>query len=180
MLAESNYSKVVVLGDVGAGKTTLIRTLSEIKPIDTDRKSSIEIGKEKTTVGIDYGRIHISDSHAIGLYGVPGQRRFIPLWQTVTKGVWGAIILKRFGSSAESDDIFDILNLLSEYMQNVPLVVGLTHVESAQPEQLEALASTIGNALGELGYLNTVITLDCRDRRSSLTPLVVLDALQSP
>lgn len=172
------YSKVVVLGDVGAGKTTLIRTLSEIKPIDTDRKSSVEIGKETTTVGIDYGRVNISCDHAIGLYGVPGQKRFFALWRTVIKGVWGLIILVRYQSDEDTSSVDDILKFLQEEGSRAPLVVGLTHVENADPGQVEEMAAAIRSSLNSQGFLNAVVSLDCRDRRSSLTPLVVLDALQ--
>jgi len=174
----TNYSKVVVFGDVGAGKTTLIRTLSEIKPIDTDRTSSVKIGKETTTVGIDYGRINISGDHAIGLYGVPGQRRFVALWRTVLRGVWGVIILVRFRTEKGADVVKEILELLQEHGKFLPVVVGLTHVENADSDLIEASAAEIRTILNERTVSNAVITLDCRDRRSSLTPLVILDALQ--
>ena len=67
---------MAVVGDVGAGKTQLIRSLSEIDPLSTEAQSSIDIGKEFTTVGIDYGRINLDEDTALGLYGVPGQQRF--------------------------------------------------------------------------------------------------------
>jgi len=174
----TNYSKVIVFGDVGAGKTTLIRTLSEIKPIDTDRVSSVEIGKETTTVGIDYGRINISGDHAIGLYGVPGQRRFLALWRTVLQGVWGLIILVRFQSGTRAEVVNEVLDLVREHGACVPVVVGLTHVENAESDLIEALAAEIRTVLNKKTVSNTVITLDCRDQRSSLTALVILDALQ--
>lgn len=178
MQETTNYSKVIVFGDVGAGKTTLIRTLSEIKPIDTDRVSSVEIGKETTTVGIDYGRINISSDHAIGLYGVPGQRRFLTLWRAVLQGVWGLIILVRFDSRTKADAVNEVLDLVQEHGACVPVVVGLTHAENAESDLIETLAAEIRIILNEKTIANAVITLDCRDQRSSLTALVILDALQ--
>ena len=66
-----NYRKLAIVGEVGAGKTKMIATLSEINPIETEAESSVDIGKKYTTVGIDYGRISLSEDTALGLYGLP-------------------------------------------------------------------------------------------------------------
>ena len=71
-----DYHKLVIFGEVGSGKTQLINTLSEITTFETEEKSSRDIGKEMTTVGIDYGRIQLDETSALGLYGVPGQERY--------------------------------------------------------------------------------------------------------
>ena len=76
-----DYQKLAIIGEVGAGKTQLVKTLSEISPLETEAKSSIDIGKEYTTVGIDYGRITLADDMALGIYGVPGQERYSFLWE---------------------------------------------------------------------------------------------------
>ena len=72
-----NYQKLAIIGEVGAGKTQMVKTLSEISPFETEVKSSIDIGKEYTTVGIDYGRITLSDDMALGIYGVQVKSVFL-------------------------------------------------------------------------------------------------------
>lgn len=110
-----NYQKLAIIGEVGAGKTQLVRTLSEINPVETEAKSSIDIGKEYTTVGIDYGRITLSDDMALGIYGVPGQERFSFLWEFVNQSLWGLLILIRYG---ETPDYANIDKLLDFFRQN--------------------------------------------------------------
>ena len=63
------YNKLAIVGEVGAGKTQLINTISEISPFATEARSSVDIGKEFTTVGIDYGRLSLDADIALGLFG---------------------------------------------------------------------------------------------------------------
>ena len=86
------YNKLAIVGEVGSGKTKIINTLSEISPVKTEAESSIDIGKKYTTVGIDYGRITLSEDTALGLYGVPGQERYSFLWEFVNTNLWGLLI----------------------------------------------------------------------------------------
>ncbi|MGH8002286.1 MAG: GTP-binding protein, partial [Brasilonema sp.] len=70
--------RIVVTGGIGAGKTTLIRTISEIEVVDTDNKATDEVGqmKQTTTVAMDCGRLTIGPNQSLHLYGTPGQSRF--------------------------------------------------------------------------------------------------------
>ena len=70
------HKKVAFIGSVGSGKTTIVENLSNTEALNTDVKSTESIGKELTTVGIDYGHIVLGDDIPLGLYGVPGQRKF--------------------------------------------------------------------------------------------------------
>jgi len=69
--------RIVVTGGVGAGKTSLIRTISEIEVVDTDKTATDEIAqlKEKTTVALDFGRLRIAPDQSLHLFGTPGQSR---------------------------------------------------------------------------------------------------------
>ncbi|WP_194820065.1 ATP/GTP-binding protein [Nocardia sp. XZ_19_385] len=95
--------KVVIVGGFGVGKTTLVRSVSEIRPLDTEAtmtQSSVGIddlsavrGKSTTTVAFDFGRISIDDEHVLYLFGAPGQERFWFLWDRLFAGALGAIVL---------------------------------------------------------------------------------------
>ncbi len=89
--------KIVIGGHFGAGKTTLIKGLSEIKPSLTEAKlteSEVEEYKDKltTTVGVEYGKINYG-KYGLYLFGIPGQNRFSFVWESVAKGVKGYIFL---------------------------------------------------------------------------------------
>lgn len=95
--------KIVVVGGFGVGKTTLVRSVSEIRPLDTEATMTdmgIGIddptaapGKSTTTVAFDFGRITIDDEHVLYLFGAPGQERFWFLWDRLFTGALGAIVL---------------------------------------------------------------------------------------
>jgi hypothetical protein len=87
--------KMVVTGPFSAGKTQFIQTISEIEVVSTERKlsSDAERLKDQTTVAMDFGRISIDDELVLYLFGTPGQRRFDFMWEILTEGMLGFIVL---------------------------------------------------------------------------------------
>ena len=87
--------KMVVTGPFSAGKTQFIRTISEIDVVSTERKLSADAEriKEQTTVAMDFGRISIDQELVLYLFGTPGQRRFDFMWEILTEGMLGFIVL---------------------------------------------------------------------------------------
>jgi small GTP-binding protein len=87
--------KMVVTGPFSAGKTEFIRTVSEIDVVSTERKISSEAErvKEATTVAMDFGRITVDEELVLYLFGTPGQRRFDFMWEILSEGMLGFIVL---------------------------------------------------------------------------------------
>lgn len=87
--------KMVVTGPFNAGKTAFIRTVSEINVVSTERKISHEAEKvkETTTVAMDFGRITIDEDLVLYLFGTPGQRRFDFMWEILSEGMLGFIVM---------------------------------------------------------------------------------------
>jgi len=86
---------MVITGPYSAGKTQFIRTVSEIDVVSTERKISAEAErlKDQTTVAMDFGRITIDDDLVLYLFGTPGQRRFDFMWEILTEGMLGFVVL---------------------------------------------------------------------------------------
>ncbi|GAA1439878.1 ATP/GTP-binding protein [Nocardiopsis tropica] len=95
--------KITVLGGFGVGKTTLVRSVSEIRPLDTeetmtragaavDDLEGVE-GKRATTVAFDFGRITLDATAVLYVFGAPGQERFWFLWDRLFAGSLGAVVL---------------------------------------------------------------------------------------
>ena len=87
--------KMVITGPFSAGKTEFIRTISEIDVVSTERKISGETQriKEETMVAMDFGRITVDEDLVLYLFGTPGQRRFDFMWEILSEGMLGFIIL---------------------------------------------------------------------------------------
>jgi len=87
--------KMVITGPFSAGKTEFIRSVSEIDVVTTERKisSDAERVKEETTVAMDFGRITVDDELVLYLFGTPGQRRFDFMWEILSEGMLGFIVL---------------------------------------------------------------------------------------
>jgi uncharacterized protein len=88
--------KMVVTGPFNAGKTEFIRSVSEIDVVSTERKISSVTErkmKEATTVAMDFGRITVDDDLVLYLFGTPGQRRFDFMWEILSEGMLGFIVM---------------------------------------------------------------------------------------
>jgi hypothetical protein len=87
--------KMVVTGPFNAGKTEFIQTVSEIDVVATERKitAPAERVKETTTVAMDFGRITVDDNLVLYLFGTPGQKRFDFMWEILSEGMLGFIVM---------------------------------------------------------------------------------------
>ena len=149
--------KIVVTGPFAAGKTTLIRTISEITVLSTERDITDETRSRKaeTTVAMDFGRITIDRDLVLYLFGTPGQDRFDFMWEILGEGMLGYVVLidaTRPESIAEAQSILAAFRRIA----TVPFVLALNR-------------ATVLDAAGEQ-QLREALQLDAR------TPIVPCDA----
>ena len=88
--------KMVVTGPFSAGKTQFIRSVSEIEVVSTERKltnARERSIKETTTIAMDFGRITVDDDLVLYLFGTPGQKRFEFMWEILSEGMLGFIVM---------------------------------------------------------------------------------------
>lgn len=87
--------KMVITGPFSSGKTAFIQSVSEIDVVSTERKitTPAERIKETTTVAMDFGRITVDDALVLYLFGTPGQKRFDFMWEILSEGMLGFIVM---------------------------------------------------------------------------------------
>ncbi len=162
--------KVVVTGPFAAGKTTLIRTISEITVLSTERAitDSTKSRKSDTTVAMDFGRITIDRDLVLYLFGTPGQERFDFMWEILGEGMLGYLLLV----DAERDDsLAESIGILSAFrtMARVPYVVALNRASALEPEAEERLRDVL-----QLAPNIPVLPCDATDKESVKAVLLAL------
>jgi signal recognition particle receptor subunit beta len=111
--------KMVVTGPFNSGKTEFIQSVSEIDVVSTERKISSEAEKVKqsTTVAMDFGRITVDDDLVLYLFGTPGQRRFDFMWEILSEGMLGFIVMV---DSTRPETFREARNILETFRAYAP------------------------------------------------------------
>ncbi len=135
--------KMVVTGPFSSGKTEFIGTISEIDVVSTERKitSSAEQIKSSTTVAMDFGRITVGDDLVLYLFGTPGQRRFDFMWDILSQGMLGFVVMVDSTKPETFREAKRILETFESYA-STPYVVAANKqdVEDAwEPEDLRII-----------------------------------------
>lgn len=136
---------MVVTGPVGAGKSTFIRSVSEIETVDTDRRATDESSliKQKTTVAFDFGRLQFNPDMALHLYGTPGQERFDFIWDMLIRKAHAYVLLVAAHRPGEFRYARRIISYMNQRSQ-IPMIIGLTHMDSPDAWSKENVIAALG------------------------------------
>jgi len=154
--------KVVVTGPFNAGKTTFIKAVSEITVLSTERQVSDVSGEGggETTVAMDFGRITVSDDVVLYLFGTPGQSRFSFMWETLSEGMLGFVLLVDTYEPPSFADAREMIEFFTS-MSDVPFVVAANKVDADDTETIRRLREDLG-----LAESVPLLPVDARDKDS--------------
>ncbi|MBV6696832.1 ATP/GTP-binding protein [Kitasatospora aureofaciens] len=166
--------KVVIVGGFGVGKTTLVGSVSEIRPLTTEETmTQAGVGvddlagverKTETTVAMDFGRISISDELVLYVFGTPGQERFWFLWNGLFEGALGAVVLV---DTRRLEVSFEVIGRLED--RGVPFVVAINGFPDSPDHPVEELRSAL-----DLPPEVPIVACDARRRESCRDVLMAL------
>ncbi|NLS76327.1 MAG: ATP/GTP-binding protein [Chloroflexi bacterium] len=116
--------KMVVTGPFAAGKTAFIQAISEIDVVSTERTISDDtrVVKDETTVAMDFGRIAVDSELVLYLFGTPGQKRFDFMWEILSEGMLGFVVIIDSTRPETFREARQILDTFRQY-SNTPFVI---------------------------------------------------------
>ncbi|MEU9419880.1 MULTISPECIES: ATP/GTP-binding protein [unclassified Streptomyces] len=170
----SHAVKILIVGHFGVGKTTCIGSLSEIEPLRTEEEiTEASVGfddlsgtpdKKTTTVAMDFGRLTLSDTLVLYLFGTPGQERFKEMWEELSRGALGALVLVDPERLHES---FPVLDLVERF--GLTYAIAVNHFEGTTHYPLDEVHEALN-----LTADTPVVECDVRDENSSARALITL------
>lgn len=168
--------KIIVAGGFGAGKTTLVASVSEITPLSTEEVMTEascgvdDLGgvehKTTTTVALDFGRITINSDVVLYLFGTPGQDRFWFMWDELAEGALGAVVL---ADTRRLDTCFHAVDFFEQ--RGVPFVVAVNRFEGSAAYREEEVREAL-----DVSVEVPIVMADARERESCKKVLVELVA----
>ncbi len=172
MSSKKEIAKILITGPFNAGKTTLIRHISDEQSSGKDVQATDILAQFKgmTTVGLDFGILHVDDTLDVHLFGTPGQSRFNFMWKILSRGALGTIFLIDSSSQRAIDEGKSMFQYYRQRSDD-PIIIGATKRDVEGARAIDVLTR-------ELDVGDTLV-IPCDPRKVEDSKTLVLSLLQA-
>lgn len=173
---------VLFMGSVGSGKSTAIRTISDIEVVDTDAVATDEVAQMKshTTVSMDVGTLMLGEKDKLRLYGSPGQDRFDFMWDILLAQSKGVLLVVNHAADDPVEELAHYTTALRDnpLSKDLPLVVCVSHRDGRAERPMSIYSEYFSAQLGLAAEdIPPILTMDARLKGDVRTALIVMTAL---
>ena len=173
---------VTFMGPVGSGKTTAIRTISDIEVVNTDARATDEVARMKstTTVSMDVGVLMLGDKDKLRLYGTPGQDRFDFMWDILLEQSKGVLLVINHASEKPLEDLEHYFTepRARDAIKPLPVVVCISHIDERADRPLSMYHDYFKDQIKmPTENIPPILTMDARNKDQVRAALVAMTAL---
>ncbi len=154
--------KFVLVGPVGAGKTTALGALSDTAPVSTEMPlSDGPMGdKTTTTVALDFATILLDDGTPLQLFGLPGQEHFSHMRGIVMQGALGVLALLPGDDPDIAAHCAHWVRIVADIDADLPMAIGITRTDLAPDFRMDTIRRALAGRMPPV----PVMTIDARER----------------
>ena len=165
---------ILFAGPMGSGKTTAIRSLSEIEVVATEAANTERdvVDKPTTTVALDYGEIALGDEDKVRLYGIPGQRRFDFMWSILRERAEGMVLLVNNDAPDPIATMLEFLDEFADLYDRGGVVIGISRTDVMRTPAVGDYTAAL--AVARPGLVVPVLGVDPRNAQHMRTALMAL------
>ncbi|PCI45078.1 MAG: hypothetical protein COB41_02605 [Proteobacteria bacterium] len=160
---KKDIAKILITGPFNSGKTTLIHFISDEQLTSNDVETTDELAQYKsmTTVGLEFGVLHVDDELDVHLFGTPGQARFNFMWKTLSKGALGTVFLVDSSNQKAIDEAKEMFQFYCD-LSDMPIIICATKQDLPESKSMQHIASELGVDIARITSCNPSVKEDSK------------------
>lgn len=132
--ADVKTLKLMVTGPDALLREQFIRTISEVEVLSRRSNQPDLVQRE---VNMSFGQISVTDELVVYLFGTPGRRRFIAVWDILTEGMLGSVIVIDSAEPNAFYQVRSVVQAIENEHHGLPCVIAAANRDALHAWRIE-------------------------------------------